>query len=131
MDHQGAVRLIEAALQAGTRRYVMVSSMGADDPDAAEGVFRAYLEAKRAADEALRASGLAYTIVRPGHLTDEPGTGRIATAAQFASSGQVPRDDVAATLAAVLSEPHTAGLTFELLSGDVPIAEAVSALADH
>jgi uncharacterized protein YbjT (DUF2867 family) len=131
MDHEGAVRLIEAALQAGTSRYVMVSSMGADAPEAADGVFRAYLEAKRAADDALRASGLAYTIVRPGHLTDEPGTGLVATAAQVASSGQISRDDVAATLAAVLAEPHTAGLTFDLLSGDVPIADAVGALADH
>lgn len=131
MDHEGAVKLIEAALQAEVARYVMISSMGADDPEAAEGVFRAYLEAKRAADAALRASGLAYTIVRPGHLTDEPGTGRIATATTFARSGQIPRDDVAATLAAVLSEPRTAGLTFDLLSGDLPIAEAVAALADH
>lgn len=130
MDHQGAVRLIEAALQVGTPRYVMVSSMGADDPEAAEGDFRAYLEAKRAADEALRASGLAYTIVRPGHLTNDPGTGRIATATQLARRGEIPRDDVAATVAAVLDEPHTAGITFELLGGDVPVAEAVAALAD-
>ncbi len=123
--------MMEAALQVQTARYVMVSAMGADDPEAAEGVFRAYLEAKAAADEALRASGLAYTIVRPGGLTDAPGTGRVATATQFASSGQIPRDDVAATLAAVLAEPHTAGLTFDLLAGDLPIAEAVGALADH
>ncbi len=131
MDQDGAVRLMQAALQVQTGRYVMVSAMGADDPEAAEGVFRAYLEAKAAADEALRASGLAYTIVRPGHLTDAPGTGYVATATQLARSGQIPRDDVAATLAAVLAEPHTAGLTFDLLAGDVPIAEAVGALADH
>jgi uncharacterized protein YbjT (DUF2867 family) len=126
------VRLIEAARQVGTRRYVMVSAIGADDPEAAsEPVFRAYLEAKKAADDAVRASGLAYTIVRPGRLTDDPGAGRIAAVVQTATSGQIPRDDVAATLAAVLAEPRTAGLTFDLLSGDVPIAEAITALADR
>jgi uncharacterized protein YbjT (DUF2867 family) len=74
---------------------------------------------------------LAYTIVRPGRLTDDPGSGRIAAVVQTATSGQIPRDDVAATLAAVLAEPRTAGLTFDLLSGDVPIAEAITALADR
>jgi uncharacterized protein YbjT (DUF2867 family) len=132
MDFEGAVRLIEAARQVGTRRYVMVSAIGADDPEAAsEPVFRAYLEAKKAADDAVRASGLAYTIVRPGRLTDDPGVGRIAAVVQTATSGEIPRDDVAATLAAVLAEPRTAGLTFDLLSGDVPIAEAITALADR
>jgi uncharacterized protein YbjT (DUF2867 family) len=131
MDLGGAVKLIEAALQVQARRYVMVSAMGVEDPQAAEGVFRAYLEAKAAADEALRASGLAYTIVRPGRLTDDPGSGLVATATQVARSAEIPRDDVAATLAAVLDEPGTAGLTFDLLAGDVPIAEAVAALADH
>lgn len=131
MDLGGAVALIEAALQVQTARYVMVSAIGVDDPRAAEGVFRAYLEAKRQADDALRASGLAYTIVRPGGLTDDPGTGAIATVAQSASGAEIPRDDVAATLAAVLAEPRTAGLTFDLLAGDVPIVEAISALADH
>ncbi len=130
MDLGGALRLIEAALQTEVARYVMVSAMGADDPDGADGVFRAYLEAKAAADEALRASGLAYTIVRPGHLTDAPGSGRVATAPQFASGGEVSRDDVAAALAAVLTEPRTAGITFDLLAGDVPVGEAIAALAD-
>jgi len=132
MDYEGAVRLIEAARQTGIQRYVMVSAIGADDPQAAaEPVFRAYLEAKKAADEAVRASGLAYTIVRPGRLTNDPGNGRIATIIQTATSNEIPRDDVAATLAAVLAEPRTAGLTFTLLSGTVPIAEAIAALADR
>lgn len=131
MDHGGAVALIGAALQVQTSRYVMISAMGVDDPQAAEGVFRAYLEAKAAADAALRTSGLAYTIVRPGRLTDDPGTGLIATATQVARGPEITRDDVAATLAAVLAEPRTAGLTFDLLAGDVPVAEAIAALADH
>ena len=130
MDQEGAVRLIEAALQVQTARYVMISAMGAANPRAADGDFRAYLEAKAAADDALRASGLAYTIVRPGRLTDNTGSGRIAVSPQLARSGEIPRDDVAATVAAVLGEPRTAGVTFDLLTGDAPIADAIAALAD-
>jgi uncharacterized protein YbjT (DUF2867 family) len=132
MDLGGAVKLVDAALQVQTQRYVMVSAIGADDPEAAhDPVFRAYLQAKKSADEAVRASGLAYTIVRPGRLTNDPGTGLIATASQVARSAEITRDDVAATLVAVLAEPRTAGLTFDLLAGDVPIGEAIAALADQ
>jgi uncharacterized protein YbjT (DUF2867 family) len=132
MDLGGAVKLVDAALQVQAQRYVMVSAIGVDDPEAAsEPVFRAYLHAKKSADEAVRASGLAHTIVRPGRLTNDAGTGRIATATQVAHSAEISRDDVAATLAAVLAEPRTAGLTFDLLAGDVPVAEAIAALADH
>ena len=89
---------------------------------------RPYYEAKRDADEALRDSGLAYTIVRPGGLTDEPGTGLIEVGMPLERCGEVTRDDVAATLLAVLAEPRTAGLTFDLLNGDAPIAEALASL---
>jgi uncharacterized protein YbjT (DUF2867 family) len=111
-------------------RYLMVSAMGTTDVEhAAEGM-RPYLEAKRDADDALRASSLAHTIVRPGALTDEPGTGLIAAGLPIQGGGNdVPRDDVAATVAAVLAEPGTAGVTFDLLSGETPVAEAVAALA--
>ena len=128
MDLGGAVRLIDAATAQGVDRYVMVSAMSADDPSRGEGVFRVYLEAKGAADRALRESGLAFTIVRPGRLTDEPGTGRVAIARRL-EPGAVSRDDVAAVLAAVLDEPRTVGLTFDLVSGDVPVADAVAAVA--
>ena len=87
---------------------------------------RPYYEAKRDADDALRASSLAYTIVRPGGLTDDPGTGLIAAAHRSRAAGRLPRDDVAATLAAALAEPRTAGVTFDLLSGDTPIEEAIA-----
>jgi uncharacterized protein YbjT (DUF2867 family) len=129
VDLGAAVKLIEAAQRRGIDRYLMVGSMGADDPSRGEGVFRAYLEAKAEADRALQASGLGYTIVRPGGLTDEPGTGRIAAAPSLGRRGEVTRDDVAATLVALLDAPRTAGVTFELLQGEVPIAEAVAALA--
>jgi uncharacterized protein YbjT (DUF2867 family) len=127
MDLGGAVKLIEAARANGIARYVMVSSMGADHPERASGAMRPYLEAKAAADERLAASGLGYTIVRPGGLTDEPGTARIRAGLEI-GSGRVPRDDVAATLVAVLDADNTIGRTFDLLEGDTPIEEAVRAL---
>ncbi len=86
---------------------------------------RPYLEAKAAADAALAASGLDYTIVRPGGLTDDPGTGLIAAARSLGRGGQVTCDDVAATLLETLGADNTIAKTFEVLAGDSPIAEAV------
>jgi uncharacterized protein YbjT (DUF2867 family) len=128
VDLGGALKLIDAARAAGIRRYVMVSAMGAADPAAGSEAMRPYLEAKHDADEALRASGLDFTIVRPGGLTDEPGTGRVAAAERLGRRGTIPRDDVAAVLAAVLAAPNTIGVTFELLAGETPIDAAVAAL---
>jgi uncharacterized protein YbjT (DUF2867 family) len=128
VDHEGAVKLIEAARAHDIRRYVIVSSMGADNPDAGPDAMRPYVRAKADADAALRASELDYTIVRPGRLTDDPGTGRVAAAESLGRRGEIPRDDVAAVLLAVLDAPATIGLTFEVLSGDMPIAEAIAAL---
>jgi uncharacterized protein YbjT (DUF2867 family) len=128
MDYGGAVKLIEAAKAAGIDRYVIVSSMGTDDPEAASGTFHAYLEAKAAADQALRDSGLDYTIVRPGGLTDDPGTGLVDVAEKLGRRGSIPRDDVAAVLVAVLDTPSTIGTTFEVLSGSTPIEDAIRAL---
>src|SRR5947209_9014079 len=109
MDRDGAIRLIDACKAAGVRRYVMVSAMGARaGAERGEGGFGAYLEAKAAADEALAASGLNYTIVRPGRLTDEPAHDLVSVAEQL-PSGSIPRADVARTLLAVLSEPATIG----------------------
>ena len=128
VDYGGAVKLIEAAKANGVSRYVIVSSMGADDPSSAPEQMRPYQEAKAAADAALRDSGLDFTIVRPGMLTDDPGTGLLEAAPFLGRRGSIPRDDVAAVLLAVLDEPSTIGKTFELLSGDVPIAEAIRSL---
>ena len=127
MDLGGAVKLIDAARAVGIARYVIVSSMGAGNPERASGPMRPYLEAKTQADDRLAASGLDYTIVRPGGLTDEPGSGRIRAGLEL-SFGQVSRDDVAATLVAVLDADNTIGKTFDLLAGDTPIEEAVRAL---
>ena len=125
VDRGGAVKLIDAAKASGIARYVMVSSMGADSAPPGDEVFAVYLRAKAAADEALVASGLEHTIVRPGSLTDDPGTGRIEAAESLGRRGGIPRDDVAATLLAVLDEPSTVGRTFEILSGEEEIAAAL------
>jgi uncharacterized protein YbjT (DUF2867 family) len=128
MDLDGAVKLIEAAKETGIRRYVIVSSMGADNPPADGGdIFGEYLRAKAGADRALAASGLDYTIVRPGRLTDDPPTGLVTIGGEF-ELREVPRTDVAATLAAVLHADNTIGKTFELLAGETPIEEAVTGL---
>ncbi len=130
MDLGGAVKLIEAAKQRGINRYVMVSAMGAADPPAAGGdVFGEYLRAKAEADRALQGSGLDFTIVRPGGLTDDPGTGLV-TLGERLASGSISRDDVAAVLAAVLRNPAAIGATFEAVEGETPITEALGAIAE-
>jgi len=106
---------------------VMVSAMGAAAPPAGDETFAVYLRAKAQADAALAESGLDATTIRPGLLTDEPGTGLV-TAAASVPRGPIPRDDVAATLVAVLDAPSTIGATFELVSGATPITEALAAL---
>jgi uncharacterized protein YbjT (DUF2867 family) len=125
VDLGGAVKLADAARSEGVRRYVMVSSIGADRPGSAGDAMRPYLEAKAEADEHLRASGLDWTIVRPGSLTDDPGTGLVKVSRELGNRGPVPRDDVAAVLAACLTTPATIGQTFELFAGDTPVAEAL------
>jgi cytosine deaminase len=127
MDYGGAVKLIEAAKRNGIARYAIVSSMGADAGAAGDDTFQVYLRAKGRADDALRASGLDWTVIRPGGLTNDPGTGRVNLAAST-PRGQISRDDVAQVLADVLSTPSTVGKTADLIGGDVPVAEAVQAL---
>jgi uncharacterized protein YbjT (DUF2867 family) len=99
-------------------------------PPGTDEVFAAYLRAKLAAEDAVRATDLEWTILRPGRLTDDPGTGRVRLAPHV-ERGDIPRDDVAAVLAALLDEPATAGLVLELTTGDTPIAEAVSQVAQR
>ena len=125
MDYGGAVKLIEAAEKHGVRRYLMLSSMGAEDPEGREEAMRPYLSAKARADERLRESGLEYTIIRPGRLTDEEGTGRIVAAEALGRRGEIRRDDVARTFAAALEAENTFRRTFEILAGDTPIREAL------
>ena len=128
VDLGGAIKLIDAAKANDVRRYTIVSSIGAHDPSIADGDFRAYLQAKRDADEALIASGLEYTVVRPGSLTDDPGTGVVDVSTELGRRGEIPRDDVAAVLAEVLVADEAVGKVFELFSGETPVPEAVRAL---
>jgi uncharacterized protein YbjT (DUF2867 family) len=128
VDLGAAVKCIEAADAAGVRRFVIVSSIGAHDPGSAGDAMRPYLEAKAEADARVAASGLDWTIVRPGSLKDDPGTGRVDVSTQMGRRGPVPRDDVAHVLAATLTTPATIGLTFELFAGDTPVQDALEAL---
>jgi uncharacterized protein YbjT (DUF2867 family) len=128
VDYGSAVKLIAAAQAADVDRYLIVSSIGADRPEEGQGPMRAYLQAKADADEALRASDLAWTIVRPVSLTDDPGTGLVTLAEHLDHRGTVARDDVAAVLASVLTDGLAVRRTFEVSSGDMPIPEALAAL---
>ena len=128
VDLGAAVKCVEAARAAGVARFVIVSSIGAQDPDAGPEAMRPYLHAKADADAAVVASGLDWTIVRPGSLTDDPGTGLVDVATELGRRGPVPRDDVALVLLETLQAPSTVGLTFEVFGGDVPAAEAVRKL---
>lgn len=129
VDLEGSLKSIEAAKLAGVARFVQVSAFGVDDPlpPDTDPVWRAYVEAKRDADAALRGSGLDWTIVRPGRLTDDPATGRVRIGADI-PSGAIPRTDVAAVIAAVLADGSTVGAQFELTSGDDTIADALASL---
>jgi nucleoside-diphosphate-sugar epimerase len=132
VDRGAALLLADAAEAAGVRRYLLVSSMGVEqarqgNPPGMDPQFAAYLQAKLAAeDHILPRPGLDTTIVRPGGLTDDPGTGRV-TLRHGVERGQVPRDDVAAVLAEVLAADKW-GEVVELVSGDTPVADAVAAL---
>lgn len=129
VDRGAAVLLADAAEQAGVRRYVMISSRGAaTGGQGGDDVFSAYLDAKKAADDDLMARDLDWTIIRPGGLTDDPATGRVRLS-DDPGSGEVPRDDVAGVVVAVLDTPGTAGVVTELVAGDTEITEAVAALA--
>jgi uncharacterized protein YbjT (DUF2867 family) len=127
VDRAAAVLLADAACAAGVRRYLLISSTGVDDPPrpGTDEVWAAYLTAKKAAEEALRASGLEWTILRPGMLTDQAGTGRVLLAPPPVERAEVTRDDTAAVLVALLDTPTTAGRILELRGGDTAIADAV------
>jgi uncharacterized protein YbjT (DUF2867 family) len=130
VDRAAAVLLADAAERAGVRRYLLVSAMGVDtepDPDSGE-VWIAYLRAKRDAEEAVRATALDWTILRPGRLTDDPAAGTVLLAPSV-PPGAVTRDDTAAVLVALLDAPRTAGQTLELVEGDEDVFAAVAALA--
>jgi uncharacterized protein YbjT (DUF2867 family) len=124
VDRDGAIKLLDAARAADVPRYVIISSVGAEDPPDDDDVFSVYLRAKAEADRALAASDRAWTIVRPGFLTDDPGTGRVRIQTDPIRD-QVTRDDVAGVLAAALTEPRSARLTIYVVGGEDPIEQAL------
>lgn len=126
MDRDGAIRLLEAATSAGVPGYVMVSAMGTEVPPSGGDVFSVYLRAKADADRALMDSDRQWTVVRPGRLSNDPGTGRVRIGRQL-PHGKVTRDDVAATLAAVVHEPLAVGRILAVIGGDEPVLGALSA----
>jgi uncharacterized protein YbjT (DUF2867 family) len=141
IDLGGAVKLIDAAQAGGVNRYVLISGIGvrnAEEPPLVRvplkavrmlwPELRAYYAAKAESEDRLRASGLDFTIVRPGRLTDDPARGLISAAPHVRTFGKVSRGDVAATLVETLHAPNTIGRTFSLIAGDRPIAEAVAGL---
>ena len=128
VDRDGAITLVEAAEAEGIERFVMLSSMNADRPENSPETLREYLRAKAEADEYLRESDLTHTIVRPGPLTNEGGTGRIRTGTELERDAvEIPREDVARTLVAALGAERTDGETFELAAGDESIEDALQA----
>lgn len=127
MDRDGAIKLIAAAKANGIRRYLMISTLHADQPRGAE-AFQIYMRAKAEADAALRESGLEFTIIRPGRLTDDPGTGRVELASRL-KGAPVPRADVAALLAACLDDERSIGRQWEATGGDLPINDAIARAA--
>jgi uncharacterized protein YbjT (DUF2867 family) len=124
LDRDGAIKLVSAAQAAGVGRYLMVSAVGAENPPDGDDVFSVYLRAKAEADQAVQASDRDWTIVRPGRLTDDPGTGHVRIdTAPF--RGQVPRDDVAAVLAGLLADRRSAGHVLYAVGGDQAVEQAL------
>ncbi|MCW2850985.1 MAG: Nucleoside-diphosphate-sugar epimerase [Nocardioides sp.] len=130
VDLEGSLKSIQGATQAGISRFVQVSAIGVDDPlppDTSD-VWAAYVTAKRDADAALRESGLAWTIIRPGRLTDDPATGLVSLG-EDVTRGDVTRADVAAVVAAVLDHDAAVGHQWDLVNGATPVHDALAAAA--
>jgi uncharacterized protein YbjT (DUF2867 family) len=126
VDRDGAIKLLKAAIQANVPRYLMISAVGAEDPPRGDDVFGVYLRAKAEADAALRASDREWTIVRPGRLTDDPGTQRVRIEVE-PFRGEIPRDDLAAVLDALLQSGRAARRTLYVNAGPASIEDALDA----
>ena len=128
VDYGGAVKSVDAAIAKEIRRFVIVSAIGANHPERWSEDMKPYYEAKADADKFVAESGLDYTVVRPGGLTDDPGMGKVQVAEQLKTGGSVTRDDVALVIAECLTAENTIGKDFDLLGGETPVAEAIAAL---
>ena len=128
VDQEGAKRLIDVSKMANIKKFVMLSSMGADQPEAADDL-QPYMKAKQNADEHLRNSGLKYVIVRPGTLKDSEGNGKIELENKLNKIGEISRSDVAQTLVRVLHDEAPYNTTFEILDGTTSIGDALNTLS--
>ena len=124
VDEKGAIKLIEESEKNNIKKFVMLSSMGADNPEQAEDL-KEYLKAKQNADTFLKKSNLAYSIVRPGSLTDDKGLGKIELERKLNKQGEISRDDVAQTLVRVLHDSAEVNETFEIIKGETLIGKAI------
>ncbi|MCY8916605.1 SDR family oxidoreductase [Bacillus atrophaeus] len=127
IDLDGAAKAIEAAEIAGIKRFIMISALQAHNRENWNESLKPYYAAKHYADKILEASGLTYTIIRPGGLLNETGTGLVSAAADV-ERGSISRDDVAAAVIASLDESNTENQAFDLTAGETPIAEALKNL---
>ncbi|WP_025734020.1 SDR family oxidoreductase [Carnimonas nigrificans] len=129
VDLDGAVKSIQAAQQTGISRFVMVSALGADKRERWNDALKPYYVAKHYADEWLKQSGLDYTILRPGRLSDEAPTHRIAVGYPDSREGsQIPRQDVAAAAVAALHIDQSIGKEIDFVGGEQDMVEALTSL---
>lgn len=124
IDQEGAIETVDNAKGAGVKHFVIISSIGADDPKNADQI-KHYLYAKRRADEHLKASGLDYTIIRPGMLQNEAGTGKVKVFEGEPEMGEIPREDVAAVIAHAVDKNQPANKIYNLIEGDTPVEDSI------
>lgn len=124
IDQEGAIESVDNAKQAGVKHFILLSSMGADDPKNADEI-KAYMYAKHRADEYLKASGLNYTILRPGMLTNDAGTGKVRLFEGGTEVAEIPREDVADVLAHIVDTNKAENRTFYVHEGDTPVEDTL------
>ncbi|UOQ47681.1 SDR family oxidoreductase [Gracilibacillus caseinilyticus] len=127
IDLDGAAKAVEAAVNKGVKRFVMVSAFQAHNRKNWSEQIKHYFVAKHHADRILEESTLDHTIIRPGALTNDAGTGKISIAENL-EPGSVTREDVADTIIASLLSDNAVNQSFDLINGDTDIEEAVKNL---
>jgi len=128
VDEEGAIKMIDAAKENNVKKFVMLSAMGTDNPEDG-GDLEHYLRAKKKADDHLRESGVPFTIVQPGSLSDELGRARVKVAEKLEEYGEIARDDVAFLMVMSLADPLTKNMSFEALEGETPVKQALIELS--